>query len=237
MDIELEEAENWSKLRAKLKDGYKINANWNAAINLYGTRINRKFFDPLQWIINHEKLKGEGFTIVAVQCALIESFAAFRVGQIFNHKKKGEYPRYEYKSSSTIFVDFLNSAAIFKGNFYEINSSNQLKINTPFSAESFYAEVRCGLLHEARTKGNWIINAKKGYVPDSQIFLEKSGKHIKIWRTILHYRLKQYLVDYIKDLQSDTAEAEALRRLFARKLDHLFNIDADPSNFEWWEDR
>jgi hypothetical protein len=197
----------------------------------------RKFFDPIQLIINNRKLKGEGFTIMTVQCALIEMFAAFRAGKIYNHKKKG-LPRYEYKDSPKEFKKFLRSASIFKDNFWELNSKGKVSIDKPFKSGDFYKDVRCGLMHEARTKENWHINLaprKISAKSEKKFIVEENGK-IKIYRTVLHYRLLDYLEEYVIDLRKDTEESETLRKCFARKLDHLFDIDADNANFDWWND-
>ena len=57
---------------------------------------------------------------------------------------------YEYSSSSDIFISFLTNRMPFKDEF----NKDQ--------ARDFYISVRCGLLHEARTKNGWTIWAKPG---------------------------------------------------------------------------
>lgn len=69
-----------------------------------------------------------------------------------------------------------------------------------------------------------------------KVFIEKGNQRLKIYRTILHYRLKQYLKDYASDLQQPGADGEALRRYFARKMDHIFEETPDPLQFDWWID-
>src|ERR1700729_3233075 len=104
MDAEIEEKKEWTKIRAKLNQPYKYeNVWWEQAITLFDKRVRRKFLDPIQLIINGKTLKGEGFTIVTVQCALIEMFAAFRKGKIFNHNRTSGSPKYEYRESQKMF--------------------------------------------------------------------------------------------------------------------------------------
>ena len=239
MKKEIEEKEKWDSLRQILKNSYAYNDSWNEAINLFESILQTRYFNPLHDIIKEEKLEGEGFTIVTVQCALIESLAAFRKGKIFNHKKESTSPQYEYSSSSKMFIDFLHSASIFEDNFYRIDDTGKTIKNEPFSAEGFYTCVRCGLMHEARTKGRWIINATKNDVKNTPIFLEADGQNIKILRTILHHRLESYVQDYCSELREDSQPGEVLRRYFARKLDHMFDISRNPRNqsYDWWEDR
>jgi len=240
MDKELEEIANWKRLRPLLNNTYDFNSNsqnWTEAIKLFQTRLNRKFFKPIKSIIDKKILEGEGFTIVTVQCAIIESLASFRTGQIFSHKKVQGQPSYIYNESSKMFISFLHSSKIFKDNFYQIDNVGNLQPDIPFSASEFYSCVRCGLMHEARTKGQWHINATKKDVTTENVFIERDGTKIKLLRTILHYRLSDCVEEYLQDLKQVSANGNSLRRLFGRKLDHLFDIQAaDQISYDWWAD-
>jgi hypothetical protein len=235
MEIELEEKSDWTKIRKKLNQNYKHDKTWEEAIQLFEKRLNRKFFDPVQLIINGKTLKGEGFTIVTVQCALIEMLAAFRQGKIFNHNKTSSSPKYEYKESQKMFTSLLRTATIFQDNFWESNAKNKKVIDRPYNASEFYKNVRCGLMHEARTKDNWHITAtplSKKVKAEKKFIVTENGK-IKIYRTVLHYRLLEYLAEYSNELRQDTNDGEILRKFFARKMDHLFDFQID-KNYDWW---
>jgi len=52
---------------------------------------------------------------------------------------------------------------------------------------------------------------------------------------VLHYRLKHYVETYCAELRQN--DNQHLRRLFARKLDDLFEIPRDPKVFDWWIDK
>lgn len=239
MDKEQDEISQWNKLRVKIKTNYTMSPDWKKAIDLFRTRLNRKYFRPLQTIINERKSEGEGFTILTAQCAIIESLASFRTGEIYNLDKKAGSPNYEYNGSKKMFVSFLESAPIFENNFWQFDAKKNKVPHKDFDATTFYKSVRCGLMHEARTKGNWFINTDRKDPMTAKIFLEKSkgGEKIKILRTILHYRLIDHLDSYLKELSENNSDGEKLRRLFARKLDHLFEKPADAVNFDWWEDK
>lgn len=233
---EIEEKSEWAKIRVELDDQtYKYDKVWwEEAIELFDRRARRKFFDPIQVIINARTLKGEGFAIVTVQCALIEMFAAFRQGKIFNHNRTSASPKYEYKESKAMFVSLLRTASVFKDNFWQLNTKGKTAIDIPYNSVDFYKYVRCGLMHEARTKDNWYISATPPSIPantEKKFVVNDNGK-IKIYRTVLHYRLLDYLTEYENELRSDTKEGEELRKFFARKLDHLFDIPADRK--DWW---
>jgi len=235
MDVELEEKKDWAKIRLTLNQKFDYDDSWQRAIKLFENRVKRKFFNPVKLIIDGKALEGEGFTIVMVQCALIEMFAAFRTGRIFNHKRSSISPKYEYDKSQQMFTSLLRSAKIFKDNFWELNQKNKPVIDKPFSAKEFYTNVRCGLMHEARTKGNWHITAtpkNKSVKTEKQFLVSEDGK-IKIYRTVLHYRLIEYLTDYLDELKKADNDGKELRKFFARKLDNLFDYQPD-SKFDWW---
>jgi hypothetical protein len=237
MDVEIEERKEWTKIRKKLNQEYKYDKTWSDAISLFDKRLKRKFFDPIQVLINGNALKGEGFTIVTVQCALIEMLAAFRNGKIFNHHKTSTSPKYEYKESQKMFTSLLRTASIFENNFWVLNKNNKKVIDKPYSSSEFYSNVRCGLMHEARTKENWYITATpstKSVKTEKKFIITEDGK-IKIYRTVLHHRLLDYLSEYESELRIDSKESEVLRKYFARKLDHLFDFNRD-QEFDWWKE-
>ncbi len=173
MEAELKETETWNKVRTDLGKSYELNAQWKKAIKLFQTRLERKYFNPLQDIIDKKSLKGEGFSILTVQCSVIEALAAFRKGYVFNYRRTFASPTYEYSGSKDLYVNFLRTASIFKNNFFSIGENGDIVADTPFNAEQFYSDVRCGLLHEARTKGRWIINATKKKATNEKIFFGK----------------------------------------------------------------
>ena len=235
MNIEIEEKNNWLKIRSELDQTYTFEENWEKAIILFDNRLKQKFFNPIQQIIDKKSLKGEGFTILTVQCALIEMFASYRKGKIFNHNRTSSSPRYEYKESQKMFISLLRTGSIFKDNFWQLNINNKVVIDKPYSSKDFYKNVRCALMHEARTKENWHINATKKSIKTERKFISTEDGKIKVYRTILHYRLLEYLTEYENDLRKDTKNSKILRKYFARKLDNLFEINAD-KKFDWWNE-
>src|SRR6185437_6366984 len=218
MDVELKEISQWKKVRPSLNESYTYHEHWKEAIQLFKTRLDRKFFDPLKSIILQNQKLGEGFSIVTVQCALIESLASFRTGYIYKLKIEKNAPSFYYTKSKAMFIDFLHTDLIFINHFYHLNSVNKKILDHPFNAFEFYDSVRCGLMHEARTKGAWHINASSN---DDLLgpFIRQEGDKIKLLRTVLHHRLQNSVNQYLTDLQSSTSEGLRLRRLFARKPD------------------
>ncbi|WP_055394875.1 hypothetical protein [Flagellimonas eckloniae] len=232
MEVELKEIELWKRIRPNVKDNFNYDEEWEKAIQLFSQRYDRKFFNPIIEILKSQKSQGEGFAILTIQCALNESLASFRQGRIFNHRSNKNSPTYEYRNSSNLFIWFLLNESIFKNNFWKLEKGVKL-VNSPFSAEDFYADVRCGLIHEARTKNDWHVNTTKNSVKTSKVFLDKRGNKISIYRTILHYRLKQLMQDYCNELRATDQNGAILRKNFGRKMDHLFYMPID-LNCQWW---
>ena len=169
----MNELEKWSELRIKIKDSYNLNKDWELALGLFENRITKKFLDPIELLIENGFKDGEGFAILTVQCALIESFASFRTGQIFNYSSRWNKgaPKFQYWESSKVFIKFLHSAEIFKDNFWRLEGAKRV-VNLPFSAGEFFDKVRCGLMHEARTKSPWHINTTAKHLKRRKYLLE-----------------------------------------------------------------
>ena len=87
--------------------------------------------------------------------------------------------------------------------------SNDFK--TPNTARDFYEGVRCGLLHEARTKNGWTISARTSH-----------GKTVDANQKIMYRDEFQTgllaFVDWYKDALSTD---KTLQEAFIRKFDSL----------------
>jgi hypothetical protein len=106
---------------------------------------------------------------------------------------------YEYSSSSDIFVSFLLNRTPFNNDF------------TEGIARDFYEGVRCGLLHEARTKNGWTIWAKTS----GRVTIDGSQKII--YRNNFQAGLLSFVEWYKGALTSDID----FQRAFIRKFDSL----------------
>lgn len=227
----------WITKRQVVRNSYNFNDHWKEIIERFKARFEDFYFAPIDRVKDPKKLKGEGFTILTIQCALIEMFAAYKYGKIHKFDKNGTDPNYTYKRADECFIPFLHSEPIFENHFHKFENATKLD-DQPFSAKEFYNKVRCGLMHEARTKGEWVINAKKSYQGNETIYLTRdtTNNRISIDRTILNKQLRKYFQEYLGSLSLNTPAGSSLRRLFARKLDHLYEISTDPINFDWWND-
>lgn len=196
---------DWRALKARLETSPNQQLWISAYRRFYRGRIDARYLDPMRSIEKHDRELGEGFAIVALFCTLIEYLESCERGYSFHLVGNTGYQlqphEYNERQAAGYFKDFLRT-------------------RTPFSAlvparlvDSFYRDVRCGLLHEARTKGGWTISSKAS----GGILVAQSGRQITLFRRELRPALETYLTDYKERLMAhrDTQAA------FIRKFDHL----------------
>jgi hypothetical protein len=177
-------------------------SQWHRAFEEYFcARLQLRYLDPIKVLQENGSYSGEGFSIVAIQCTLIEFLESSLQGITYRYLRKGEVlGRYEYTSSSELFVNFLTTRAPFAKDFDEAQ------------AKDFYVSVRYGLLHEARTKNGWKVWAcGPGSIIDYQ--------NRVIYRDNFQKALLEFVAQYGDALKSDRALQEA----FIRKFDSLCN--------------
>lgn len=106
-----------------------------------------------------------GFTMMAVSCLMIECLESFRQGWP-NTKRKSEAAFRSFFSHWKAFAEFSSVS----GEFYE--------------------HVRCGLLHQAETRGGWRIVRNGSLLADRTI---NATKFVTALRNVLH--------SYVAELQ------------------------------------
>ena len=194
---------DWEEFRDKLKYG-KEPENWKLAYEAFFlTRLETRYFEPIRLLIRHGDNVGEGFSIVTLQCSLIEFLASTLEGKSYKYihpdavdEKCGEH---EYSTPTRMFTSFLRSAVPFK-NYFKSDS-----------ASDFYKYVRSPLLHEARTKGGWKILAGDSSHPPIDI------KKRIVYRNSLHSAFEEFVEWYGENLP----RSEEFQRAFIRKFDGL----------------
>ncbi len=193
---------DWTDFKTRLSR-CKDTTLWTQAFNDYfKARLESRYFKPIRALKLINKNDGEGFAIVTLHCSLIEFLAATLEGKNYRYVKRGdpEHGPFEYSKSKEMFQNFLTSQVPFNQMFKHSND-----------AESFYTDVRCGLLHEARTKGDWLILAdcEEAKAIDT---------HAKvIYRNKMQAAFDEFIQDYGERLKTCTELQEA----FIRKFDDL----------------
>jgi hypothetical protein len=193
----------WVTFKQSLENGRDAPAWRRAAQDYFHARIDAGYLQPVEAIQNKQsKMKGEGFAIVAILCSLIEFLEATVRGLKYVHGvHKKELAPFEYSDNKKLFVDFLRKREPFQQEF------TAKKI-----AESFYVFVRCGLLHEAATKGEWLIRSS-----GSKIIEQKSNGE---W-IVYHRRFYSALYEFIKWYETRLTTDADFQAAFIRKFDSL----------------
>jgi hypothetical protein len=180
-----------------------IERPWGKAFEDYfHTRLSLRYLGPIKVLQENGSFQGEGFSIAAIQCSLIEFLESTVQGKSYRFLRKGD-PQlgpHEYSSSSDIFVSFLLKRLPFSNDF-----------TTDATARDFYEGVRCGLLHEARTKNGWTIWAK------SHAYRTADANQKIMYRDDFQAGLLTFVEWYKDALYTDGALQEA----FLRKFDSL----------------
>jgi hypothetical protein len=192
-------ATDWHALRPSL-DRDDLDAWKGAYRDFFVERLKRRYLDPIAVLKESGTLIGEGFSIMAIQCSLIEFLEAMRLGKTYRRPTKAQpLGPYEYSTSGDVFAAFLFKREPFSRTF---NAE---------TAEDFYLDVRCGLVHEARTKGGWRIWADG---PDD-VVADIAAK--KVFRN----NFQAALLEYIKTFEAQLLASRELRDAFVRKFDSL----------------
>lgn len=183
---------DWTHFARQLVPGGNAELWAEAFNNFLLARLRSRYLKPIGMIRDKGAWEGEGFTIASIQCALIEFLAATRAGK--NYRHKNPQAPYEYSGSRDLFVKFLFQTAPFDKLFSEADAGD------------YYSNVRCALLHEARTKDGWIIWVNGPVPVDCQ-------KKI-VYRDGFQSLIEGYIDEYGLELTKDVPLQEAFLRKF-----------------------
>jgi hypothetical protein len=190
---------DWQALKPTLV-GSTAAALWQSAYDDYfHTRLKTRYFDPIEVLFRNRQYRGEGFAIVAIQCSLVEFLAATLEGVLYRHAPSNKLALHEYNNSGDMFASFLAGEAPFKSYFSHAQ------------AQEFYSDVRCALLHEARTRNGWRIRAA-----------QKSGVAVDVSEKIIcPFYLQRLFQEYSRSYRGRLVNERALQEAFIRKFDSL----------------
>jgi len=194
--------DDWKAFKLKLAPGGDPAAWEMAFTDYFHGRLSARYLDPIKVLQDSGSSLGEGFSIAAIQCSLIEFLESTVQGKSYRLLKNGSPPLTtdEYSGSRVMFESFLVNRVPFQAEF-----------DGPL-AHDFYEGVRCGLLHEARTKNGWVIWAEHG----SKI-IDATGDPKILYRNDFQRALLDFIAAYKTKLASDPLTQAA----FIRKFDSL----------------
>ena len=121
-------------------------------------------------------------------------------------------PELHYGSTWNMMRNFFKNCYPFKDDF------------SPTEIKDFYNNIRNGLFHEARVKGDWRIQLSKNHEEEGEIVNDKKGylRPINYENKVLFRDLfKEYLKRYFERYRKELLQSEELQRAFKRKFDKL----------------
>lgn len=204
---------DWFALQAQL-ESKPTTALWEAAYEkFYKLRIETRYLKPMAAIKAIDADEGEGFAIAALFCTLIEFLETCEQGHNFksNADPALTATKFEYRSRQGrgYFESFLRDREPFKTRFPSALIGE------------FYTHVRCGLLHEAKTEGGWVVVT----LPSGGALVSEVGGKKRLFRDELKPALEEYFENYRKRLIADPAPLlhSETQKAFIRKFAHLFS--------------
>jgi hypothetical protein len=138
--------------------------DWHKAIEIFDSRIRRRFLDPVDELIKIDGSRSRqafGFAILAIDFLVIETLQGFREGKI-NHKGRDV--------SKNLIKGFLLQWDAF-------TSCLQRDDDSAKRAEQVYTGYRCALHHTGSTEGDLRIGIT------GKTFAFKNSHEVKINRT------------------------------------------------------
>jgi len=171
----------------------------------FSDRLESRYFGPIKTLKKHDRFAGEGFSIVAILCGLVEFLESTVQGKNYRYLSQQErrtgvrVGEFEYSDSADMFKHFLCTRAPFA------------MVCDEDIALEFYKSIRCGLLHEAQTKNGWRIRAKSL----DGTFLDLRGK--VVFRDDFHEAILAFTRQYGDEL----IRRGELQAAFVRKIDYL----------------
>lgn len=196
----VKQVKDWFEIREQLLIDNSEDIWRKVFDEFYWARINERYLVPVKIIRKHRESTGEGYSIMAILCSLIEFLESTWQG--INYRYGTRPAENEYRSSRDVFVSFLTARAPFSGEF-----------NSELAGE-FYEKVRCGVLHEARTKGQWIISATDVAVP----IIRREGDKVRLNRNQFADAIEEcVLLHYYNAL----LESVPVKQAFIRKWDAI----------------
>jgi len=201
---------DWLAIEAMVAEGVDAETWMGISYVVLRGRLSRLYFDPIRRLTREpgERGQGEGFSILTIQCSVLEFLAALRKGWSFKHGHQVQGKDNFYGNSKLLFTSFLLENEPFAHSF-----------TTPEGANQFYTDVRCGLVHEGQTKNAWRIWRGQGSDP-----LIDFGRKA-IYRDVMQRQIETYLDRYCIEL----AHSAVLQQAFVRKFGYLYANNVTPS--------
>jgi hypothetical protein len=191
--------------------------NWSLGIEIIEDRFKKRFFNPIKTLIENDTKEirvNSGFLIMSIDCLIIETLNQFYLGLKTTTEKYywRNNPDPNYRKNWQAFRDFFKHSHFFP----DFKDNDDL-------TELFFKEIRCGLLHQAESKVNSLINIKNSKVIEP-LQLGDYSQGIVINRNLFHEALEREFDKYIADLENPDSKnifGDFLREKCNEKMEAL----------------
>jgi len=192
---------DWRSIKPSLVPGGDSKPWETAFKHFFEERLSTRYLKPIESLRANPTLNGEGFSILAIHCSMIEFLESTLQGKSYRFVRKNDQRLgpHEYSESGKMFSTFLSKRQPFCSTF-----------NATLAGD-FYAGVRCALLHEARTKDGWTVKAK------GPSLVTIAGANKVVYRNNFHDALLSFIEWYKAELPVD----KVLQEAFIRKFESL----------------
>lgn len=205
------------KLEDYLRLKLRINSDediWKSATNIFISRIKGRYFDAIDKL--SEEVNKYGFSIMVLECLLIDTFVKFRYGSnktetgryltdIVIDKKHRSFEKLKYNQENKVrFRKFLEEFFIFED-------------NKKYISTKFYEDIRSSIVHFGSTE-----NTSRLTCDSSRLFTILENGDISVDIAIMNKELKRYFNKYIEELK-DKNNSE-LRKNFMLAMDYLCGV-------------
>lgn len=190
---------------------FNINSSrdiWKTAIDIFISRIKGRYFDAIDKLSdngNIEEMQKYGFSIMTIECLLIDTLVKFRYGPIIinsNYNKDDRFKKVKFNQENRIrFKKFLSEC------LSEEFAEGQ-------NAEKFYTDIRCGIVHFGTTE-----NTSRLTCDSNRLITVLENNDICVDVNILNDRLKRYFINYIEELKD--INQKKLRENFVITMNYL----------------
>jgi hypothetical protein len=172
-------ASNWSVKR--VSDCLMV-AQKHELIQFLSDRHRERFFEPIE-ILQEAKSswRGFGFAIMALCSLLIETIESYKKGlptsdktdfdDLFEGIDIAPFDKNDLRS------EINGSRKIFEG-FFE--DSENKRFFPDVNGKLFFQKIRCGLLHQAQTKGGWKIVRSGKYWDEASLSINRDEFAVRL---------------------------------------------------------
>src|SRR5437016_1875973 len=101
-------ADDWRAMRTRLIHDTDQRVWKTAFEEFFLARLHARYFEPIKVLQDNGTFRGEGFSIVTIQCSIVEFLETTRQGSNYRLLRRNEtLGPHEYSSSKDVFVSFL----------------------------------------------------------------------------------------------------------------------------------